>query len=228
MSTEPFLPDIPVILGSRSPRRAELLSACLTPGQLIILPPASPDEPGFEGLTADNQINSRLLEIVRLKHHGVSELAARRTTPKSGRPPIIVAADTTVVAGPADALRKVLGQPNPQHWQAEVREWFDVWLAGKTHEVRTAVRVSSGTNVAEQIVSAAVTFSRIPPAALDWYIATGESLGKAGGYAIQGLAAAFVTRLEGSLTTVIGLPLLETLQLMQHVASDRITSDRHA
>jgi septum formation protein len=72
--------------------------------------------------------------------------------------------------------------------------------------------------VREQIVTAAVTFTDVSSEALAWYLSTGESLGKAGGYAIQGLAAAFVKRLEGSLTTVIGLPLLETLQLMRVVA----------
>lgn len=131
---------------------------------------------------------------------------------------MIVAADTTVVAGLGDASRQVLGQPNPADWQAEVRQWFECWLAGKTHEVRTAVRVSCGAVVREQIVTAAVTFNDVSPQALSWYLSAAESPGKAGGYAIQGLAAAFVSRLEGSLTTVIGLPLMETLQLMREVA----------
>ncbi len=218
MSAEMFPRDIPVVLGSRSPRRLELLQACLQPGQLQILPPASPDEPEFEGLKADLQINQHLLEIAGLKHRSVCELVARESRFAASRPPVIVVADTTVVAGLCDGLRQVLGQPDPSAWQAEVRQWFDCWLAGRTHEVRTAVRVSCGSVVREQIVTAAVTFTDVSSEALAWYLSTGESLGKAGGYAIQGLAAAFVKRLEGSLTTVIGLPLLETLQLMRVVA----------
>ncbi|MEY2727900.1 MAG: Maf-like protein YhdE [Planctomycetota bacterium] len=217
MSAEMFPTRIPVVLGSRSPRRLELLQACLQPDQLHVLPPASPDEQGFEGLTDDLQINQRLFEIVRMKHRCVRELAADGTRFAFNRSPVIIAADTTVVAGPRDGLRQVLGQPDPTHWQIQVRQWFDCWLAGRTHEVRTAVRVSCGAIVREQLVTAAVTFTEVSSEAMDWYLSTGESLGKAGGYAIQGLAAAFVMRLEGCLTTVIGLPLLDTLQLMRSV-----------
>jgi len=225
MSNERFFPGQQVVLGSRSPRRAELLGAYLTPEQLVIRPPASPEEPGFEGLTDDAEIRQRLLEIVRLKHHGVCELVAQQPDSRETLLPLIVAADTTVVAGARSGLRQVLGQPRPEFWKDDVRDWFQRWLSGKTHEVWTAVRVSCGGAVREQIVSAAVTFSDVSPEQLEWYLSTCESTGKAGGYAVQGLAAAFVTRVEGSLTAIIGLPLLETLQLLAEVRAETLHSN---
>ncbi len=224
MSAERFFPGQRVVLGSRSPRRAELLGAYLTPAQLVIQPPASPDEPDFEGLSTDEEIRSRLLEIVRLKHDSVCQQVAPQPDSRDGLPPLIVVADTTVVAGLCSGLRHVLGQPRPEFWRDDVRDWFNLWLSGRTHEVWTAVRVSCGRAVREQIVSAAVTFSEVSPEQLEWYLSTCESTGKAGGYAVQGLAAAFVTRVEGSLTTIIGLPLLETLQLLTAVREEMLQS----
>lgn len=227
MSAKHFFPGHQVVLGSRSPRRAELLGACLAPQQLRILPPTSPDEPGFDGLGHDQDIRSRLLEIVRLKHHSVCQLVAQQpwaNTP-APRPPLIVAADTTVVAGPCSGQRYVLGQPRPEAWQEDVRNWFTHRLSGRTHQVWTAVRVSCGHAVREQIVSSAVTFCSVSDELLEWYLSTGESIGKAGGYAIQGLAAAFVTRVDGSLTTVIGLPTLETLQLLREVSHEALSAE---
>ncbi|MFM7057862.1 MAG: Maf family protein [Planctomycetota bacterium] len=220
MSAERFFPGQRVVLGSRSPRRAELLGSYLTPRQLVIQPPASPDEPGFEGLSADEDIRRRLLDIVRLKHDSVCQQVSQQPERSTALPPLIVVADTTVVAGPFSGSRHVLGQPRPDFWRDDVCEWFQRWLSGRTHEVWTAVRVSCGRAVREQIVSAAVTFSKVSPEQLEWYLSTCESTGKAGGYAVQGLASAFVTRVEGSLTAIIGLPLLETLQLLTAVREE--------
>jgi septum formation protein len=222
MAAERFFPGQQVVLGSRSPRRAELLAACLAPQQLRVLPPASPDEPGFDGLCEDEAIRRRLLEIVRLKHQAVCQLVTQQTPEKGTLPPLIVAADTTVVAGERSGERHVLGQPRPDAWQQDVRHWFSHWLSGRTHHVWTAVRVSCDLAVRELIVPSAVTFCRVSPEQLEWYLSTGESTGKAGGYAIQGLAAAFVNHVEGSLTTVIGLPLLETLRLLDEVRHEAL------
>jgi len=224
MSAERFFPGQQVVLGSRSPRRAELLRTCLAPQQLCILPPASPDEPGFDGLCEDEAIRQRLLEIVRLKHHAVCQLLTPQAPEKYSLPPLIVAADTTVVAGERCGQRYVLGQPHPDAWQKDVIHWFKNWLSGRTHHVWTAIRISCHNAVRELIVPSAVTFCQVSPEQLEWYLSTGESVGKAGGYAIQGFAAAFVTRVEGSLTTVIGLPLLETLQLLDEVRNEALSA----
>jgi septum formation protein len=224
MSAERFFPGQQVVLGSRSPRRAELLAACLAPQQLRILPPASPDEPGFDGLCEDGAIRQRLLEIVRLKHQAVCQLVAQQAPQDFPLPPLIIVADTTVVAGEHSGQRYVLGQPRPDAWQQDVRHWFRDWLSGRTHHVWTAIRVSCNHAVRELIVPSAVTFSQVSPEQLEWYLSTRESLGKAGGYAIQGLAAAFVTHVAGSLTTVIGLPLLETLRVLNEVRHEVLSA----
>lgn len=204
-----------VVLGSRSPRRRELLGSMTGSERLYVLPPLSPLEPGFESLTFDAQIRQRLLEIAALKHADVRNQLPHQPWFSSDNPPVVVVADTTVVTGESDGTREVLGQPEPEHWRQQVREWFDLRLSGRTHEVWTAVIVSRGNTVRDVVVRSRVTFSSISDTTMDWYLSTNESPGKAGGYAIQGFAASFVTHLEGSLTNVIGLPLLETMELIR-------------
>ena len=207
-----------IVLGSRSPRRRELLGSMTGIDHLRILPPLNSAEPGFDSLTTDAQIRERLLDIVTLKHQDVCRQLPQQPWYSVERPPIVVVADTTVVTGPADGERQVLGQPNSDHWQSDVREWLKFRLSGTTHEVWTAVLVSRGQQVQQTVVKSRVTFAPLSESSLDWYLSTGESPGKAGGYAIQGFAAAFVTQLEGSLTNVIGLPLLETVALIRSLA----------
>jgi septum formation protein len=194
-----------IILGSRSPRRRDLLSAAVGAERIVCLPPVSSEEAGFRNLRHDADIRERLLQITHAKHLDVSAQIASRTTLNPHCPPVVVVADTTVVAGPHDGHREVLGQPDPTLHGSDVREWFLHLLSGKIHHVLTAVLVSRGT-------------LPLTERQIDWYVATGEPSGKAGGYAIQGLAAAFVKRVSGSLTCVIGLPLLETLQLIHDIS----------
>ena len=117
---------------------------------------------------------------------------------------VIIAADTTV-----DLDGKIFGQPADAHEaQAMLNE-----LSGRTHQVHTAVAVvhlaKDGTilSQAHGLDSAGVSMTEITPDKMEWYLATGESMGKAGSYAVQGDGGALVERVEGSLTTVIGLPL---------------------
>ena len=124
----------------------------------------------------------------------------------------MVVADTIVIAGDAQGTRIVLGQPEPTHWEKVVRDWFRNWLSDATHDVWTGIRLSHDAMEVTYIVRSQVTFCRVDDEMLEWYISTGESQGKAGGYAIQGHAATFVTQLNGSLTNVIGLPVLEVLE----------------
>jgi septum formation protein len=88
-------------------------------------------------------------------------------------------------------------------------------LAGRRHEVSTAYRIRLGDRMAERLVTTVVSFRALAPAELDAYVASGEWRGKAGGYAVQGIAGAFVTELRGSHTNVIGLPLAEVLADLQ-------------
>ena len=207
-----------VILGSRSPRRKELLGSIVGHDQLVIKPPVTPEEPGFLGLHQETEIEHRLLDIVQLKHSDVCQQiaadASNEVFASIDSAPFVVGADTIVVAEINREQRVVLGQPEPDRWQDDVREWLRNRLSNQTHEVWTGVLVSQLGQTSTCIVKSAVTFCEINNELIEWYISTRESLGKAGGYAIQGFAAAFVTQLRGSLTNVIGLPVMETRQAL--------------
>jgi septum formation protein len=201
------------VLGSRSPRRFELLQRIIPPELIEVRPPRSPVEDDFVGLTQWAAIESRLLEIARAKCTDVSD-QIRET--RSDRPRIVITADTVVVAGPADGQFNVLGQP-PENdtWREVVRRWFEHEYAGRTHLVATAFCVAWSTDrISERVVRSAVTFHDHVKRWLDWYLATGEPRGKAGGYAVQGSGSIFVSRIDGSLSNVIGLPLRELLEVL--------------
>jgi septum formation protein len=187
---------------------------------LRIVPPHSSEEADFRDVPDDAGFERRLLEIVRAKHHDVSQQATQLTqesSPAECVTPYIVVADTIVIAANDQHCKQVLGQPDPANWRAEVRQWMRDWLAGRTHEVWTGVIVSKGNDRREFIVKSSVTFCAMSDAMIEWYISTSESLGKAGGYAIQAHAAAFVSQFSGSLTTIIGLPLLEVVGALQEL-----------
>lgn len=114
---------------------------------------------------------------------------------------IVLAADTTVAAG-----AEILGKPADA---ADARRMLGL-LSGREHSVFTGI----ATKTASRVVQTRVWFKRLTPAEIGWYVSTPEPYDKAGGYAVQGLAAAFIERLDGSPTNVIGLPLPETLELL--------------
>ena len=195
-----------VILGSRSPRRYELLSLLVSPESIDVWPPRSSDELGFEGLASWLEIAQRLQRIAREKNEDV----IAQLPPSSGDVQLVLTADTIIVAQDADAHWRVLGQP-PQDdsWRDIVAGWFRDLYAGRSHITATAVCLierRTGRRL-ERIVQSHVWFREDVEPLLDWYLATEEPLGKAGGYALQGLASIFVTRVEGSLSNVVGLPL---------------------
>jgi septum formation protein len=90
-------------------------------------------------------------------------------------------------------------------------------LSGRTHEVLTAVAVCWNDEISAEISASSVTFCDIPRADIDRYVATGEPFDKAGGYAVQGRGAAFVRRIDGSYSGVMGLPLYETATLLARI-----------
>jgi septum formation protein len=194
-----------IILGSRSPRRRELLELLVPPEWIDVQPPHSSDELGFEGLTSWLEIAQRLQQIAREKNDDV--LAQ---LPPSNDWQLVLTADTTIVAGDADARWQVLGQPPAdESWRDVVRGWFRDLYAGRSHIAATAVCLTdrrSGRRL-ERIAQSHVWVRDDVEPLLDWYLATDEPRGKAGGYALQGLASVFVTRVEGSITNVVGLPL---------------------
>ena len=206
-----------IILGSRSARRRELLSLLVPSSQIDIRPPRDAEELGFEQLTTWLEIAQRLERIARTKNDDVCQQLSR-ATPKAGDALVLVlTADTAIVATDAMARLHVLGQPpEDDSWPDVVRRWFCELYAGRSHLAATAVCLTeplTGRRL-ERIVQSHVLVREDVEPLLDWYLATGEPLGKAGGYALQGLASVFVTRVEGSLTNVVGLPLESLLEML--------------
>ncbi|MGC1275945.1 MAG: Maf family protein [Planctomycetaceae bacterium] len=198
-----------IVLASRSPRRLELLASIVPRERIRVVPPASANEAGFELLHTLAAIEDRLRSIAAAKCDDVCSRSDREETS-----PVIIAADTVIVVGDRDGEYVVLGQPPEPDWCETTRRWFLDQYAGKTHLALTCLCVALDGLQRETIVTTRVTFRTDVEQHLDWYLATGEPRGKAGGYAIQGAGSIFVDRIEGSLTNVIGLPLRELLGVL--------------
>ena len=122
---------------------------------------------------------------------------------------LVLAADTVVAVG-----RRVMGKPETE---AEGRACLDL-LSGRRHRVHTGVVLQGpGGRRGERLVESVVAFARLTEAQKDAYLASEEWRGKAGGYAIQGRAAAHIRFLSGSYSNVVGMPLFETAQLLRGV-----------
>ncbi|MEX2273381.1 MAG: Maf family protein [Vicinamibacterales bacterium] len=171
-----------IILASASPRRAELLASA---GFAFDVDPAHVDETrrGNEAPAAYAQ---------RIARDKAAAVAARHP----GR--IVLAADTIVVQDGS-----VYGKPADRAHAARMLRA----LSGREHEVLTAVAVARGDRIHEHVESTRVTFASMTAAEMDWYVASGEADDKAGAYAIQGLAARFIPRIDGSYSNVVGLPI---------------------
>ena len=186
-----------LVLASASPRRSELLGSV---GLQFDIVPADIDESTLPGEAPSDYV-SRL-----------SNEKARIVAGRVGGGSIVIAADTTV-----DVDGRILEKPMDD---PDARGMLRL-LSGRTHLVHTGVTVSwfpetraGGTGTTTCVVETAVRFVELTDRAIDWYVATGEHVGKAGAYGIQGAAGAFVDRIDGSVSNVIGLPLAETLALL--------------
>ena len=208
-----------IVLGSRSPQRRELLGQIVAPGRIEVLPPASAGEQGFAGVTDEPAIHERLGEIVREKARDVRlQLGAQR---RAAGMAAVVCADTVIAGINDDGTRCVLEQPPEENWQQTVRDWFLRFYLGRTHSAITAVHVVTGLGrVCERVVESQVTFHTGMESRLEDYLATGESRGKAGGYALQGEGGDFVEQVEGSISNVIGLPLEALLEMFEELGVD--------
>lgn len=179
-----------LILGSASPRRKELLA------QIGVVPDAV--------LPPDIDENPQPRELPRPYCARLAREKALAVTADRGD--LVLCADTTVALG-----RRILGKPDDAAMAAE----FLLALGGRRHQVITAVALRLDDRLWQREVVTEVKLKRLSDAELNGYLASGEWQGKAGGYAIQGLAGAFVTWLQGSFSAVVGLPLAETATLLQ-------------
>lgn len=187
-----------LILASASPRRRDLLAQIgIVPGDID---PAEIDETPRKGETPR-------LTVARLALAKAAVVAARRPGA------FVLGADTLVAVG-----RRPLGKPATE---AKARSMLAL-LSGRNHQVFTGVTViAPDGRRAHRVAEARVTFKRLEEAEIADLLASGEWRGAAGGYRIQGRAGAFVIRLSGSPTAVVGLPLYETLCLLAGLGYNR-------
>jgi septum formation protein len=197
---------VKIVLGSRSPQRHELLTGLIGEDRIEVLPPVCAQERGFGDTRTIDAIHDRLSQIAGGKADDVRlQLGAQRRATGIAA---VICADTVIVVAEPDGTLCVLGQPCESNWQQEVGGWFERYYAGRTHTAATAVCVVSASGrVLERVVESRVTFGEVGSEWLKGYLASGESLGKAGGYAIQGLAGEVIERVEGSRSNVVGLPV---------------------
>jgi septum formation protein len=187
-----------LVLASASPRRLELLR------QIGVTPDAAIGAELDESPKRDETPRLLALRLAAEKAARVAE-----TEPDA----YVLAADTVVAVG-----RRVLPKVEDE---AEGRRCLEL-LSGRAHKVLTGVAVvAPDGRRAERLVETRVYFKRLGPDEVRRYLASGEGQGKAGGYAIQGLAGAFVTALRGSYSSVVGLPLYETLNLLTGLGFQR-------
>ncbi|WP_456391022.1 Maf family protein [Profundibacter sp.] len=179
-----------LVLGSGSPRRAELLAQIGVVAD-DVRPPDIDETPVSGELPRPY--------CARMAREKVLAVAA---TPDE----IVLCADTTVALG-----RRILGKPDDAGQAAE----FLLALAGRRHKVITAVALKRGEKIWERDVVTTVQMKRLSDEELNAYLASNDWRGKAGGYAIQGPAGAFIPWISGSFSAVMGLPVTETAQLLR-------------
>jgi septum formation protein len=197
-----------------------LLRQIVHPELILVQPPASSHEQGFDDCGDLTSIRQRLHQIARHKAEQVREALNVEEASLYERPrTLIIAADTTVIVNKADGSPMVLGQPpDDEDWREVVSDWFRRYFAGRTHIAATAVHaLTPDGRHAERLVETRVTFCTNVDRWLNWYLLTGEPRGKAGGYALQGAGSVFIEKVEGSLSNVVGLPLEALLELFAEV-----------
>ncbi len=186
-----------LVLASASPRRIQLLQqAGIEPDRIL---PADIDE------TPQRAEHPRSLAKRLSKQKAEKALADLKAEPSS-EPAFVLAADTVVAVG-----RRIL----PKAETIDDAVYCLQLLSGRSHRVYSGICLATPSGkIRQRLVETRVRFRRLPREDIERYVASGEWRGKAGAYAIQGLAGAFVVKLIGSYTSVVGLPLYETAALL--------------
>lgn len=186
-----------LLLCSGSPRRQDFLRNLGLPFEIV---PPDIDESRRAGEAVRAYVERMAREKARA---GLALFSARAT---AAGPVVALGADTIVVV-----RDEVLGKPRDR---ADARRMLSL-LSDSEHVVVTSVCVVAQDSARSTTVETTVRFRTLSGAALEWLTQSGDGDDKAGAYAVQGLAAAFVERIDGSLTSVVGLPLAETLVLLE-------------
>jgi septum formation protein len=203
-------PGSSIYLASRSPRRRELLTQIGVSFETLLLREAPPRGPDIdETAFLDEAPADYVSRIARIK----AELSRKWLLRRGGPIRPVLGADTAVVL-----KGRIFGKPaNPAHARAMLAA-----LSGQTHQVLTAVAVAAERETRIRLSTSTVRFRDISAREIRRYLALDEAHDKAGSYAIQGLAAIFITEIAGSYSGIMGLPLYETAQLLQNCGIDML------
>ncbi len=190
-----------IYLASQSPRRRQLLEQLGVRYELL-LPDADEDSEGLEAVLPGEAPLAYVRRVTQLKLDAALVRLKRRglqTAP-------VLCSDTTVACG-----RVIYGKPADA---AEARRMLSE-LADRTHRVLTCVVLGTPRRRQLAVSESRVTFGALTPHQIRRYVVSGEPLGKAGAYAVQGRAAAFISQMSGSYSGIMGLPMFETAQLLR-------------
>ena len=195
-----------VYLASQSPRRQQLLSQIGLPFELLL----PTDEQAAEDL---EQVLPGEKPLAYVQRVTLLKLKAAKLQLQQSRREVhpILCADTTVALGD-----DILGKPMNAVQASQMLSR----LSGQTHQVFTALALSDGRRTHRAVSRSKVVFAPMRDAEIAAYVASGEPMGKAGAYGIQGLAACFIKSIQGSYSGIMGLPLYETSQLLRRLAKD--------
>jgi len=147
---------------------------------------------------------------LRVAHDKARAVTLRSDSVSNDRDAVLLAADTEVVVD-----GRILGKPVDEAHAAEMLRL----LSGRVHDVLTAIVVVSAEAVVSDVVRTAVSFLPLTSREIEWYVDSGEPMGKAGAYAIQGLGARFIDRIDGSWANVVGLPIHRVAELLKSLAA---------
>ena len=192
-----------VYLASQSPRRRQLLDQIGVRYELL-LPLPGEDAEALEVVLPGEAPLSYVKRVTQLKLASAMMRLRARKLPKGP----VLCADTTVALG-----REILGKPQNVQDALRILEK----LSGKTHRVLTAVAIGEGKRSVSSVSISTVTFASMTLAEMKAYAASGEPMGKAGAYGVQGLAAAHISAIKGSYSGIMGLPLYETAELLRQI-----------
>lgn len=193
-------PDF-IYLASQSPRRRQLLEQLGVRHELL-LPGADEDAEGIEAVLPGEAPATYVQRVTQLKLDAALARLKRRGLPTAP----VLCSDTTVALG-----RTIYGKPEDA---VDARRMLGE-LAGHSHRVLTAVAIGTPRRRVQALCTSRVTFAPMSRQQIAAYVASGEPMGKAGAYAVQGRAAAFISHISGSYSGIMGLPMHETAQLLQ-------------